>query len=64
MRAPLARVRIETQEARKRRRSGTSRRPAPLNAEAEVSETEEAAAGDDPPRFYPFPLRRGDDSDG
>ena len=64
MRAPIGRVRIETREARKRRRSGTSRRPSPLNADAEVSETEEAAAGDDQQRFYPFPLRRVDDREG
>lgn len=64
MRAPIARVRVETKESRKRRRSGTSRRPPPLNEEAEVSEAEEAASGDDQPHFYPFPLRRVDDSNG
>lgn len=64
MRAPIARVRIEAKDSRTRRRSGTSRRPPPLNAEAEVSEADEVASGDDQPRFYPFPLRRVDDSDG
>ncbi len=63
MRAPIARVRIETREGRKKRRSGTSRRPAPVHSTAEVSETEEAAASGDQPRFYPFALRRVDDTE-
>ncbi|MFZ1866773.1 MAG: hypothetical protein WAU39_21305 [Polyangiales bacterium] len=65
MSAPIGRMRIGTSESRTRRDSGTGRwRPADPPTEADVTEATEAGQEAGPPRFYPFPLRSTDSTEG
>ena len=62
--APIARVRIRTSEGRRRRASTSGRwKPTEPPCEVEVSESDESTSQDLRPRFYPFPLRAGNDND-
>ena len=65
MSAPIGRLRINTAESRRRRKSGAGRwKAADPPMEAEVTETGEMEGDSTHPPFYPFPLRATNDDDG
>ncbi|KPK16699.1 MAG: hypothetical protein AMJ62_04285 [Myxococcales bacterium SG8_38] len=65
MSAPIGRVRLRTSDARGRRDSTTGRwRSGDPPREADVTELDDASEQAARPRFYPFPLRSNEPSDG